>query len=836
MLATALAVIFGVGFVAGTLIFGDTARAGFFDTFARTAKNIDVAIEPPAASDNKGDQPLLSAAQLAAVRALPDVAVADARMVTSLAMVGADGKLITNSGRVGVAISTDGDARLRGFDVRGRLPARADEAMVDTDTAAHQHLQVGRTITVVDTKGVRHAYTLSGLIDFATSKRFSGESVVGLPASQIATLTGQTGLDEIVGTARTGVSQSTLAGDVKHALGSGPRVFTGDQRRTDLANDATKVASQFVIVLSVFGAISLIVATFVIYNTFAILLAQRVRETALLRCVGATRRQVFTSVLVEAAVIGLIGGVAGIVLGFGVAYGLLGLLNGVLGAGIPVHGIVLTATPIVAGLAIALVVTVAAALLPAVRATRTSPLAALRDLPSARAASRVARVFRFIAGGVFAALGVLITASGTNNSDAQSGTFSIVAGGVVTFLAVLIWSPLFIGPLTAAIGALPARLFGTPARLATANARRNPGRTAITSATLMIGVGLMSLFSVLIASIQVTANQQLTGHYPVDYVMTGVQYGGGRQATIPPAYAQAVRARGEFAAVAEARTVDARVDGVAGRVAAIDPGSLGSLIRPTMTSGKIGDLRTGTAVTGTIGQTRPVGRGGRITVTAGGHTVTLSVIGTASTFIPGAVDVDALVSWDQLNALVGPGEDSTVMVKDAPGVSPTASRDVLNSISQAYPLIEVDSTADLSSSLDNAVNGLIALFGGLLGTAVLIALFGITNTLSLSVVERTRESATVRALGLTRGQLRATLLVEALLMGVVGALVGIVYGLIYGRIVISKAFSAIGPTIVIPWGWLIGLVVLAAGAATLAAVLPARRAAKASIVSAMAET
>jgi putative ABC transport system permease protein len=176
------------------------------------------------------------------------------------------------------------------------------------------------------------------------------------------------------------------------------------------------------------------------------------------------------------------------------------------------------------------------------------------------------------------------------------------------------------------------------------------------------------------------------------------------------------------------------------------------------------------------------------------------------------------------------------MVKDAPGVSPTASREVLNSISQAYPLIEVDSIADLSSSLDNAVNGLIALFGGLLGTAVLIALFGITNTLSLSVVERTRESATVRALGLTRGQLRATLLVEALLMGVVGALVGIVYGLIYGRIVISKAFSAIGPTIVIPWGWLIGLVVLAAGAATLAAVLPARRAAKASIVSAMAET
>jgi putative ABC transport system permease protein len=318
--------------------------------------------------------------------------------------------------------------------------------------------------------------------------------------------------------------------------------------------------------------------------------------------------------------------------------------------------------------------------------------------------------------------------------------------------------------------------------------------------------------------------------------MAGVQYREGKQATIPPAFAQAVRGRSEFAAVSETRIADARINGTTGQVAAIDPGSLGSLIRPTMTSGTIGDLRPGTVVTGGNGPMQSVRRGDTITLAAGGHTVTLSVVGTASTSIPGAGSIDALLSWDQFTALVGPGDDTTVMVKDAHGVSPTASRDALNNIAQAYPLVEVNSVADLSSSLDTAVNGMIALFGGLLGTAVLIALFGIANTLSLSVVERTRESATVRALGLTRAQLRATLLVEALLMGVVGALVGIVYGLVYGRIVISKAFSDIGPTIVIPWSWLIGLVVLAAGAATLAAVLPARRAAKASIVSAMAET
>jgi putative ABC transport system permease protein len=816
MLATALAVVFGVGFVAGTLIFNDTAKAGFYHAFSREAQNVDVAVE-------RGGSPL-TAAQVATVRGLPHVSDVDARVVQPLPLLDRRGRPIANFGQAGVAVSTDASAALRAFDLVGD----STSLVLDKETAAHQRFAVGDTVTVLDKAGGRHAYRVSGLIDFGASKRFSGQSVVGLPAATIASLTGTDGYDEIV--VKGAISPLALADEVRHAVGTGPSVVTGDQRRTALANQAVQVAGQFTLVLLVFGAISLVVAAFVIYNTFAILLAQRVRETALLRCVGATRRQVFGSVVLESAVVGLVGGVAGIALGVGICYGLFALLNGPLNAGIPVGGVVLGPAPVLAGLAIGLLVTVFAALVPAVRATRTAPLAALRDVAGVVAPRR--RLVRIVLAALVGAVGIALTVLGVRHSDFRTGTFAIVGGGVVTFLAVLILSPLFVGPLTALIGALPGKLFGTPARLATANARRNPGRTAVTTATLMIGVGLMALFSVLIASVKETAHSQLGSHYPVDYVMTGLRYGEDKQAPVPAGYAQALRGRPQFAGVVETRAADVRLDGRDGRVAAVDPASLGTLIKPQLSSGSLGDLRAGTAV---LSGRSGAGLGGTVILSAGGKSATFRVVGTTTSGLPGGGPVDALITWDDLASLAGPGDDDTVMVKAAPGVSPTASRDALDALTDRYPQVQINSIADLSSDLDQAVNGMIALFAALLGTAILIALFGIANTLSLSVVERTRESATVRALGLTRNQLRATLLMEALLMGVVGAVVGIGYGLVYGRLVVTKAFEGLSPVLVVPWTWMAGLVVLAALAGVLAAVLPARRAARASIVAAMAD-
>ncbi|HEX8630048.1 MAG TPA: FtsX-like permease family protein [Catenuloplanes sp.] len=834
MFATALAVILGVGFLTGTLILGDTAQVAFYNSFARPARDLDASVQAKTHPDGRVER-YLSAAQAGTVATLPEVAAAQGRMVAALAMLGADGAPLTNFGDAGLVLSTDGNAALRAFDVSGTVPAGPDEALLDRDTAAHQKLAIGDPITVLASDGSRHRYRLTGLLDFGVSQEFAGRSVVGLPTREITALTGESGFTEIVATARAGVSEARLAGAIRAALGPGADVATGDQRRAALAERASKVADEFVMALSIFAVVSLIVAGFVIYNTFAILLAQRVRQTALRRCIGATRTQVFASVLIESTVVGLVGGVAGVLVGFAVALGLAALLNGLLNAGLPIGGLEVTATPIVAGLAVALLVTVGSALVPAVRATRTAPIAALRDLPGAPAVSRRRQLLRFVAGLVVAVPGVALTGVGVGHDDPQTGAFVVMAGGVVTFLALLLWLPLFIGPLTAVVAAVPARLVGVPGRLAVANARRNPGRTAITTATLMIAIGLLALSAVVLGSIQATADRRLASQFPADYVLTAVRYGEQGNATVPAGYAEALRGRAEVARVAEIRVGDLTVDGTRVRVAAVDPGGLGSLVRPAMTTGTLVDLRAGTVVLADDGRLTG-SRGARLAAGVRGGSRPLTVVGTGDVSIPGTPRVDALLPWDEFTTLVGSRAPTVLLAKAAPGVSPTASRDALRALAATYPLVQIGSAAELANDVAAAVQGLVILFAGLLGTAVLISLFGVTNTLSLSVLERTRESATVRALGLTRGQLRGTLLTEALLMGAVGALVGIGYGLIYGRLLVGTLLSAIDATIVVPWVALGVLVLVAMAAAAVAAVLPARRAAKVSIVEAMAVT
>jgi putative ABC transport system permease protein len=831
MAATALAVILGVGFVAGTLIFGDTASAAFYDTFARVAKNVDADVRP-AATSGKAEPAPLTSTQLAAIKALQGVAAADGRVTGPAPMLDRSGRPIVNFGSAGFAVSTDGDERMRAFDITGRIPASPAEAVLDTETAAHQHLGPGDSVTMLDRTGNRHVYILVGLIDFGVSKAYSGSTVVGMTEAQVRALTGAAGYDEIVLTAGPGVAQTDLVRAVRAAVGRGPRVVTGDQRRTDLADESTSVATQFTFILLIFGVISLVVAAFVIYNTFAILLAQRVRETALLRCVGATRRQVFAATVTEAAIIGTVGGLLGVVAGIGISYGIFWLLNGVLNAGVPSHAVVLRPGSVLIGLTIGLVVTVLAALVPAVRATRTSPLAALRDLPTAHITGRARRLARLALAVLIGGAGIAVTIAGDASPDPETGTFVIVAGGVVAFLGVLVAAPLYIGALTSLIGLPLRRLAGTPARVAIANTRRNPGRTAITTATIMIGVGLMSLFSVLLASIKQTAHDQIAGHYPIDYVLTGIRYDDGTQAPIPAAVASALRGRPEVGRVAEFRVVEVRINGLRATIGAVDPASLRTLVTPQMTTGSLSDLRPGTAIVSTR---RPWVDGRTLYVDFGGHTTGITVAGSAQTSVPSTEAFDALVTWDQLTAIAGPGADTTILVKAAPGIGAATSREAVDATVATSPLVRVNSTADLSSDLETQVNSLVGLFAGLLGTAVLIALFGMANTLSLSVVERTRESATMRAIGLTRPQLRATLLLEALLMGVVGACVGIAYGLVYGPLLVGQAFAAIGPRVVVPWSWLAGLVALAAFASGLAAVLPARRAASGSIVAAMTD-
>lgn len=849
LLATATAIVLGIGFVAGTLIFGDTAKAALFDQFARAARNVAVSVTPPAlagGSTKEGQHPpVLAPPLLDAVRGVSGVTAVAGRMEEYLPLLDKRGRLVRNLDQPGVAISAGMDARLLPFDVvHGRLPAHPGEAALDADTAAHTRYAVGDRVTVLDTGQHRHDLTLVGVIGFGTSKQYTGRSVVALTAPDLTGLTGATGYRSIVVAAGSGVSEQALARNVAAAV-PGAQVTTGDRYRADLANQSIKQLDPFLTAILIFAIVACVVAAFVIYNTFHILVAHRIRSLALLRCVGASRTQIFGSVLLESIVVGLIGATAGVGLGLAVAYGLFSGATA-LGAPLPAHRLVLTSTPFVVAFVVGVAVTACSALVPAWRATRVAPLAALRT----PAPVRVGRVHdrtrsRFILVALAVLVGVLgtaLTVAGLRQDNPKTATLLVVSGGIVNFLAVLLVSPLFVGPLVALVGWLPAQLLnrlpgrhlGVPARLGALNARRHPGRTAITTAALMIGVGLMASASVAVATVQTTATKQITTHYPIDYILRPADTGQ-RGVGVPVEVSVGLRGHTEFAGVAQVRLDRATLDGQRTELGTIDPSALRTIAKPEILAGTIDGLRPGTAVLfDGVPETRGRRVGDRVTVASSdGRSGTFTVIAIAKG--PSQTG-NVMVNWTDFATLHPTSTDDEVLVKAAHGVSPMRSRDALDAVLADFPAVQVGTLADWRAEITNAVQQMISVVAALLAFAILIALIGIMNTLSLSVFERTRESAIERALGLTRGQLRATLIVEALLMALVGALVGVGFGLLYGWATTAVMFVNLHPVLTIPVPQMLAYIALAAAAGAVAAALPARRAARASIVAAMAET
>jgi putative ABC transport system permease protein len=834
LVATALAIVLGVGFVAGTLIFGDTAKAALFDQFARAAKNVDVVI-----GAGSGGQPIaLSAPDTA--RGVSGVAAAEGRMSRQLPVLGKNGRLV-DSNNIGMAVSAGTVPALRGYDVTsGRAPAGPGEAAVDKDTAKRAKYRVGDTVTVLDQEERKQTRKLVGIVDFGTARQYANTPVLVLPQADVVALTGAKDYTEIVVHASPGVTQADLADRLAAVFPKNVRVATGETVAKELASDSIGQVDRFVTVLQIFAWIAVLVSGFVIYNTFNILMAQRIREMALLRCVGASRGQLFRSVLVEAVVVGLLGAVLGIGVGLAVAYGLFSG-SALLVLPVPSHALVLTAKPVVVALVVGVLITLASALIPAIRATKVAPLAALRTAAVARVGTVRGRIVLIVLAALAAVAGTALTVLGNGLKNNQDGAMLVVAGGVVNFLAVLLTAPLFVGPLTAAIGWLPGRIFGTPAKLASANARRNPGRAAATTVALMIGVGLMSASTVAVASAEATANAELVENYPVDYILRATSLA----QEAPPADAQAdalpadpeglptrlaerLRQDRTFSGVARVHRVQAAVDTGEMPLAAIDPAGVKVVNLHA-------DLKPGTvALDKEQAKYQHKKVGDQVTIkTEGGPSRSFTIVA----LITGSIHTGyAVITWDDFAALHPMADDTMVLVRNADGVSAERSRQHLDAALRDDPLVQVDSLADWREEITGAIDKIIGVVAALLGVAILIALIGIMNTLSLSVFERTRESAMVRALGLTRGQLRGTLLVEAVLMAVVGALVGISFGVTYGWITTRLMFRDNSLVMHVPLGELAGYVALAALAGVIAAVLPARRAAKTSVVSAMAET
>jgi putative ABC transport system permease protein len=840
LVLSSLAIGLGVAFVTGTLVLGASMSQAYFDSFAAGAKNVDAAVT--AANLGKyrtGDPgaPSLPPAVLSQVSAAAGAGSAAGRLVGEAPLVGSDGKVIRDGNLPGIGINAAADPALRGFTVAaGHLPGAPGQVAVDRATAADEHFRLGQPVKVVDHAGRVRAFQLTGTVDFGANHAFGNATVTVFQTATAFSVTGRPGYDQVVARARPGTSQAALAATLRALPGmSGYQVQTGSQLATAEANAAVQFTRQFTTFILVFALIAVAVACLVIYNTFTILITQRGRELALLRCVGASRGQVFRGTLLEAAVTGLAASAAGVLAGVGLGWGLQRVFAA-FGASVPSGPIVLRPSAVAIAMAAGLTVTVASAVPPARSATRVAPVAALggqHEQPE----SRKAGWLRVAVAAAFAAAGIGVTATGLGHIRGTSGFVEIAAGGLLCFLAVLALGPLIAPPAIAALGWLlsmmAGRRTGPVSRLATANARRNPHRVAATTAALTIGLTLMTIVTVVVSSVQASTGSQIEKHYPFDYV---VQAGQGDQ-VVPFGVLAALRSSPALGVVADDYARQDAVNGVTVQVGAIGRAALGISVKPAVISGSLAAVGPGTAGVDSR-QLAVLGarQGGTLAFgLPGGGTETLRVAAVYDS--AGLAMPDVLMSVGDYRHAFAPAGAGTVFVNAGPGVPVATSRAAVDAAAARDPLLVVSTLADYKASLAGRVDKILALFGVLLGLAVLIALLGISNTLSLSVLERTRESALMRALGLTRGQLRLMLLTEALLMAVLAIVLGTGLGVAFGAVMVHGfILSAAGQGVLsVPYTQIALYALTGVGATLAAAVLPARRAARTSVVAAMIE-
>ncbi|MGS2615076.1 ABC transporter permease [Micromonospora sp. LZ34] len=810
LLLSALAVVLGVAFIAGTLIFVDGMRAGAYDRAGAFDRHTDLGVY--------ADSEPLPPALVDRVRAVDGVAAAAGELTGTGGVVGADGRPVLG---YAVLAAIPVEPALRSYDVvAGRLPDRPGEVVLDAPTVAAEGFTLGTPVRVGGAGGAARPYTLVGTVDVADTARDIGGPFIGLVGPDALAVTGEKGYGRIMVAARPGVPEAELARGVAAVAGAGTTVKSRQQILDDAVDEAVRNLEQFNMVLLTFAGIAVVVAGFVIANTFAIVLAQRTRRTALLRLVGATRGQLFRAALLEATVVGLAASAAGVLIGFGLAAG-LGELMSRLDA--PVSGgLTVTAPTVLVSLVLGTAITVGAALLPAWRGTRVAPVAALTDAavqPTRRAGrSRLAVGAVVFAAGIAALVGAAFVVQ----------VVLVAAGGVLTFFGIVLFGPVLVPALVRVFGWPARRLFGATAGLAVANAVRNPRRIAATATALVIGIGLVSAFVVGARSTKDGIERSVDAEIGVDLVVTGI--GGDLPATLPGE----LRARPELGVVHEQRgAVSAGM-----QIRAAHP----ALVARTLTGVVAGDLDgfgPGTVlVHRELAQARGWTAGSTVAVRGRALRVAAVVTDDGSGPVGGAVPAGHVidVADDDFTALFPDQRGFLAEVVPADGVSTDRARDAVATVLARYPTVNLMDQGAYKEMLTGTVDMLLAFVTALLGLAVVIALVGVANTLSLSVVERTRENAVLRAVGLTRGRMRAMLAVEAVLMSLVGAVLGV--GLGTGVSAAAMAlFARMGGDfhLVLPLGQLGLILAVAVLAALGASVLPARRALARPVVEALGD-
>jgi putative ABC transport system permease protein len=804
LIASTLAVVIAVAFVVATLVLNETSRSTVLDTVG--ARYVDAA----AVVTSEGGSLADDVARLEALSSVGAVAPTYGTSV-SAAVPG-------RSGSQYLSVQSIADApQLRWEQLSaGRLPTGTGEVAVSDRARA----EVGDVLTVsaYDAEGqaTTSEATVTGIVDLRGDPE-AGLYARGFVTEAQALSWGAWEPTELRIAAGPGFGTEEVVGDVTAAVTGDVAVRTGEAQAEKAAAALMGNATALASVLLVFGTIAVVVAGLVIANTFAVLLAQRTRELALLRCVGATARQVRRSVLGEALATGLVSSAVGVAAGIGLS----ALISAIAGnnSAIPLSGVAVPLYAVVAGMLVGTVVTVLAALAPARAATRVAPLAALRPVDPAPLRSRPG-VLRLVLGLLLAVPGTALLVGGAVAQE----VLVALPGGVLSFLGIVLLAQRAVPPVVAAAGRLAGRLGGVPARLAAGNATRNPRRTAATATALLIGVTLTSAFVVGAASTRATATAGLDAEFPTDVVVQG--FSDDLPTSLPGALT-------ELEPVTRtAPVIAADVTGPDGQpfyAHGIDAAAAGAVLRSTDETVL---PRPGEVVLPEwAGEAYAVTDGDTLTLTGEGRSLPLRVLITGEDQAP-LVDAGDLRS---LAADPGLSEVWVLLSGTDPDAQVAGVDEVTDLVGEAAPDAQVTGLVTMRIELDEILDVLLLVVTGLLAVAVVIALIGVGNTLALSVVERRQENGLLRALGLTRGQLRGLLAWEAVLVAGVASALGVVVGGSYGLIGAASVLGEVGDIVLdVPWLQVGAIVVVATLAGLLASVLPARRAARTSPVAAIA--
>jgi len=827
---TALAIALGVALMAGTYILTDTINASFASIFASSYATSSAVVSPSDAlgSNNAPQISPITEPMLEKVRQVPGVAEAAGDIFGPATLLGPKGRSLSS-----FAPGLVGSVQVAPFEttveVLGHLPVRPDQADLDQMTMQRARLHLGDVIQVAGV-GPARRYTLVGTYRLPGASSFGGASVAMLVLPQAQAVMDETGrFDEIDVSARPGVTSTELVQRLKAALPGPVVVRTGSEEAAQQAANSASQLSFLRTFLLVFAYVALFVGGFIILNTFSITIAQRTRELGLMRAMGASRRQVLSAVVGESLVLGFAGSVLGLGLGMLAAPGLDDLFKS-FGADLPDSGTVLEARTVVVSLLAGVGVSVISGLAPALRATRTPPVAALRDgVPPEP--GRLARYSLPISLTVLAGGALLLGGGLAGNGDVAM----VGAGGLLVFVGVALLSPRFVPGLAKVLGAVVAWR-GVTGRLARENARRQPGRTAVTASALMIGLALVTFVSIVASGTKATIDSAVNGEFAGNLIVENSSTVSNQG--IPASLASALSRVPGISTVAAVNFSEARVSGISGEqlVTGVYGPALSKLYKVVWDKGSeqvLAQLHGEDAiVTKSFARSHGLRLGRELgLLTPSGRHLNVVVQGIASD--RAGLFGDITLSRTLVQQAFAQSTDGVDFASYAPGAANTKVQPAVDRLlTQQYAQAKSLTAAQFEHQQGNQVDSLLDLIYVLLALAVIVSLFGLVNTLALSIYERARELARMRAVGTSRRQVRQVIRYESVVTSLIGAVTGLVVGLVFG-VVIVRSLGGSGAVVSVPVSTLLVLIVLAGLAGVGAATLPARRAAKLDVLSAL---